>query len=142
MTTTRLFVDTNVFLYAVGGDHPMKEPCGRVLKRVADRDITAVINAEVIQEILYRYHAIRQLSHGIVVARESMRSATVVLPVTRADVERAMLLLESHANIQTRDAIHAATMIHNGIEGIISVDKHFDLLREIKRIDPAHLASA
>jgi hypothetical protein len=30
-------------------------------------------------------------------------------------------------------------MIHNGIKEIISTDPHFDLINEIKRIDPTKL---
>jgi hypothetical protein len=31
-------------------------------------------------------------------------------------------------------------MIHNGIKEIISTDPHFDLIQEIRRIDPAKLS--
>jgi len=41
--------------------------------------------------------------------------------------------------ITSRDAIHAATMMNNGIKEIISTDPHFDLIHEIKRIDPLKL---
>ena len=59
-----LFVDTNVFIYAVGRDHPMKRPCVHVIKRIRDGGIVAVINTEIIQEILYRFRAIGQQSHA------------------------------------------------------------------------------
>lgn len=34
------------------------------------------------------------------------------------------------------DAIHAATMVNNGIQEIYSTDPHFDHLPEIRRIPP------
>jgi predicted nucleic acid-binding protein len=52
------------------------------------------------------------------------------------DLSLAIELLELHPKVETRDAFHAATMINNGIREIISTDPHFDLLPEIKRIDP------
>ena len=61
---------------------------------------------------------------------------SAVLPVTVADTRKALDLLKTHQTITSRDAIHAATMINNGIKEIISTDTHFDLLPEIKRIDP------
>jgi predicted nucleic acid-binding protein len=35
-----------------------------------------------------------------------------------------------------RDAIHASVMINRGIKIIASFDKHFDCIKEIKRIEP------
>jgi len=47
-----------------------------------------------------------------------------------------MEILESCPQIETRDSFHAATMRNNAIGEIISVDRHFDLIPKIKRIDP------
>jgi len=38
-----------------------------------------------------------------------------------------------------RDIIHAATMVQNGLETIVSVDKHFDIIKEVQRIAPSDL---
>ena len=40
-TDTRVFLDTNVFLYAAGGEHPLKAPCGDILTRAANGDLDA-----------------------------------------------------------------------------------------------------
>ena len=45
----RVFLDTNIFLYAAGGPHPERAACERVLRRVADGSLEATINTEVIQ---------------------------------------------------------------------------------------------
>ncbi len=49
----RVFLDTNVFLYAAGRAHPERDACASVLRRVADGSLDATVNTEVIQEILY-----------------------------------------------------------------------------------------
>jgi len=59
-----------------------------------------------------------------------------VFPVMPQDTDKALELLKNHPPITSRDAIHAATMINNGIKEIISTDNHFDLIAGIKRIDP------
>jgi len=38
--------------------------------------------------------------------------------------------------IKPRDAIHAATALENKITNIVSYDKDFDELKEIKRTEP------
>ena len=42
-----VFVDTSVVMYAAGGDHPLREPCRRIIDRIADGSIDAVTSAEV-----------------------------------------------------------------------------------------------
>jgi predicted nucleic acid-binding protein len=48
-----VFLDTNVFLYAIGAQHPLKAAGQQVLERVGNGTLEAVTSTEVIQEILY-----------------------------------------------------------------------------------------
>ncbi len=41
--------------------------------------------------------------------------------------------MKASLSVTSRDAIHAA---NNGIKEIISADSHFDLILQIKRVDP------
>jgi hypothetical protein len=61
-----------------------------------------------------------------------------VLPVTREDMDRAFELYERYKTkgLPPRDLVHAAVMINNGMSHIISTDKHFDAIKEIKRVRP------
>jgi predicted nucleic acid-binding protein len=131
------FIDTNIFIYAKGKDHPLKPACVSMIKRIGEHEITAIVNTEVIQEILYRYQSIKNLPLGISLAKEAIQICSLILPVTAADLSLALDILEAHPQIQTRDSFHAATMINNGIKEILSTDPHFDLIPEIKRIAPA-----
>lgn len=139
MTSVRYFIDTNIFIYAVGRHHPFKGPCVRVIERIRDGKVIAVVNTEVIQEILYHYQAVKELAYGIRLAREIRSVAVQVLPVTDEDIVLAMEILEASPQIRARDSFHVATMIHSGIDEIASVDRHFDLIQDIKRIPPEHI---
>ncbi len=132
------FLDTNIFMYAAGKAHPLKGPCLAILRRVAREEIEAVTNAEVLQEIVYRFGAIRELQHGIHLARLAVdQVAGAVLPVTLADIQRACDLLTRYGTrIKSRDAVHAATMLNNDVTHLISADTHFDAIEGITRIDP------
>jgi predicted nucleic acid-binding protein len=133
------FIDTNIFLYSVGRDHHLKPPSISTIQKIRDGDILAIINTEIIQEILYRFQSIKRLSTGIQLAKEVMLISSRILPVTKKDLSLAIELLELYPKVETRDAFHAATMINNGVKEIISTDSHFDSITEIKRIDPVHL---
>lgn len=132
------FLDANVFMYAAGRAHPFKAPSVAVLRRVAGEKLEAVTNAEVLQEILYRYAAVGESERGLHLARLAVAQVGGdVLPVTLADMQRAFDLVARYGTrIRSRDAVHAATMLNNGLTRIISTDTHFDHIEGITRIDP------
>ncbi|MGH9364669.1 MAG: type II toxin-antitoxin system VapC family toxin [Thermoanaerobaculia bacterium] len=132
----RAFLDTNVFLYAAGVSHPAKEPCARVLRRVAEGSLDATINSEVVQEILYVLARRGRREDGVVLARHVASLFTDLLPVTREDVLGACDLVQKYPKLSVRDAVHAASMLRNGLKRVISVDADFDQIREIRRIEP------
>lgn len=132
------FIDTNIFIYSVGRDHPLKSKCASVIQSIRGEEIRAILSTEIIQEILYRYQSIKELPIGIRLAREAILLSAKILPVTEKDLSLALEILESHPQIETRDAFHAATMTNNGVKEIISTDSHFDLIPGIERIDPSH----
>ena len=139
MSNPSYFVDTNIFLYSIGRDHPLKPASLNAIHLIRDGQIVAVINTEIIQEILYHFQSVKQLSIGVRLAKDVVSISSRILPVGEMDLSLAIELLETYPKIQTRDAFHAATMIYNGIGEIVSTDPHFDLINEIKRIDPTKL---
>jgi len=143
----RVFIDTSVFMYARGKDHPLKAPCSNIILTIAKEGTlgnygTPAINTEVLQEILYRYVMIGKGDTGLSICRDIEALEVDVLPVTRDDMNRAFELFERYKakGLPPRDLIHAAVMSNNGISHIISADKHFDSIKEIKRVRPEQYA--
>jgi predicted nucleic acid-binding protein len=95
-----------------------------------------VVNTEVLQEILYRYVMIEKGDTGLSICRDIEALEVDVLPVTTDDMNRTFELFERYKSkkLPPRDLIHAAVMINNGISHIVSADKHFDSIKEIKRV--------
>jgi hypothetical protein len=138
----RYFLDSNIFMYAAGRPHPLKAPCVAILRRVAGEQLDVVTNAEVLQEILYRYNAIGEAQRGLHLARLAVdQVGGDVLPVTLADMQVAFELVARHGTeIRSRDAVHAASMRNNGLTRLISADSHFDAIEGITRVDPRRAA--
>ncbi len=135
-----LFIDANLIMYSMGGPHPLREPCKKFLEKIKSREILGVTNTEVLQEILYRYFSIERRTLGEMAYQSIIEFCTDIFPVRVMDTDKALEILNRIKGITSRDAIHAATMIHNGIKEIVSTDPHFDLIHEIKRIDPTKLS--
>ena len=131
------FVDANVPMYAIEADHPLKAPCAAILRAIGRGELRAATDTEVLQEILHRYVSLGQRRRAIEITTLIADALPEVVSVTKPDLQVAMLLIAEHAVLPVRDAIHAAVMRRNGIERIISADRHFDAIAGITRVDPA-----
>jgi predicted nucleic acid-binding protein len=136
-----VFIDTAVIMYAGGAEHPLRNPCGRIIKGVADGDIDAVTSAEVIQEILHRFISVRRPDTGRAQAIDALDVFAPVLPITHALMRRVPDLAIRYPSLAARDLVHVATCIHEGITDIVSPDRGFDQVAEVRRIDPAALGA-
>jgi uncharacterized protein len=130
------FLDANLIMYSLGGPHPLRDPCKGILEKIKNGALQVVANTEVLQEILYRYFSIRKQSLGELVYSSMIDLCEEIFPVTVQDTDRALELLKAYSTLTSRDAIHGATMLNNGIKDIHSTDPHFDLIPGIRRIDP------
>ena len=131
-----VFLDTNIFLYAAGGPHPEREACIELLQRVSDGSLDATVNAEVVQEVMFVLVRRGRLRDGLRLARDVLALFPGLFPVTQQDMLSACVLLERYPRLPVRDAIHAATMLNNGLQTVVSVDADFDQLVEIRRVAP------
>jgi uncharacterized protein len=136
MTNTTYFIDANIVLYSVGKPHPLKAPCLAVMEDLARRTILSATNIEVLQEILHIYSRRGERSFGIEMAQNLSSLVTTVLAVTPEDFARALIFHRQYPDLMARDSLHLASLHNNRITHIVSVDKHFDNLPGITRIDP------
>lgn len=121
-------------MYLVGASDPHKLDAQRLLERCVTEGKRLVTDAEVLQEILHRYAAIRRLD-AIQPAFEALLAVVdEVFPVEIGDVERAKEILLAIQEVSARDALHAAIMERHQLEGVLTFDAGFDRLPGVKRI--------
>jgi predicted nucleic acid-binding protein len=123
-------------MYAAGSAHPLREPCRAALTRAIDREATLVTNAEVLQEILYRYISIGRPELARAVHDAAIRLCDEILPIDETHTTRALALLQDHPGLSPRDAIHLATMEARGVTQLLSTDRDFDPIGSVDRIEP------
>lgn len=134
-------LDAAIFMYAGGGEHPLRRPCQTILQRAKDGTLQATTSAEVVQEILHRYVALKRPDDGIRIAREALLQFQPVLPITDALIRRVPSLVGRYPMLSARDLVHVATCIEEGIDTIVSPDRGFDAVTEIQRLDPLDAAA-
>jgi predicted nucleic acid-binding protein len=121
-------------MYVAGREHPLREPARRFLARVQAGEVEGCTSTEVLQEILYRYSGLRRRDLAVEVYHLFASLCAVVLPVTLADTDRSLALLQEHRNLGVRDAIHAGVMLNNDLSRIATFDQGFDGIPGIERI--------
>ncbi|MGH7541927.1 MAG: type II toxin-antitoxin system VapC family toxin [Gemmatimonadota bacterium] len=129
-------VDSNILMYAAGARHRNKEPSLRFLERVARGDAEAAVDAKVLQEVLRHYRAIGRWHDGWTVYDRARTIFPVVIPVTADILDAARGLMDRYGDLSTRDALHAGVVIVHGFEGIVSFDRDFDQVEELRRFEP------
>lgn len=131
-----ILIDSNILMYAAGTDHPNKEPSVTFLEKVTQGEIDAVVDAEVLQEILHRYRAIQRWAEGQLVYDLSRRIFPIVIPITAEILDRARDLLDDYDRLKARDALHAAVVLAQDLDAICSYDHDFDQVEAVERIEP------
>jgi hypothetical protein len=133
----RFLFDTAVFVYAVGGEHPYRQPCRRLVDLAAAGTLRGEASVELIQE--YTHVRARRTGDRDSAAREARDVAAlcVLHDVTRSDLLLALSLFRSLPRLEMRDALHAATALERGIFVIVSPDRAFDDVTGLERLDPS-----
>ena len=129
-------IDANIFMYAAGAEHPHKAPSVGLLRRIGLGEIPAAVDAEVLQEILHRYRAIRRWDEGRTVYALARRIVPLVVAITDRVVDRARDLLDGDARLGARDALHAAVVLDHAMEGVCSYDRDLDRIIGLRRLEP------
>jgi uncharacterized protein len=131
----RVFVDSNIPMYAAGREHPNKESSIKILELISEGLVIGITSTEVFQEILYRYQAIDLLEKGFEVFESFSGIIDETLQINFNIIREAKNILKSN-KISTRDAVHLAAMDHYDISYIASHDRHFKKFKHIRYFQP------
>lgn len=141
MALDRVLLDSAVFIYTVGVEHPYREPCRLLLQAVSTGALDGEASVLAIEETVHQ----RTRRTGDRASAERIGRAILALcPVhelTRADTDLALALFAASGRLDVRDALHAATARNRGIATIISPDPAFDGVASLTRLDPSAAAA-
>ncbi len=127
-----VFIDANIVMYLIGAPHPNRERAKDLLDELIVSGTRMVTDAEVYQEVLHRYSAIRR-PEAIGPAFTALdQLADEVFPIRRDEITAAKTLVLEGAG--ARDALHAATMRSNGTPRILTFDRGFDRFADLERL--------
>lgn len=132
-----VFIDTNIFMCAAGRASRVKQPSLKYLSKIlsAGSAALAFTSTEVLQEILHRYRALGRGQDGERLISYIVFLGITILSVTKEDIFYAQQILKDDS-VPTRDGIHAAVALRNKIKIIVSFDRDFDKIKDLRRVEP------
>lgn len=137
----RLYLDTNIFIYALENLDPWGSIAGRIMQAIDAGECTAVTSELTLAECLVkplqigRIDFIKAYSDAI-----QPRHFLIVPPVDRAVLVRAAELRAQHL-IKLPDAIHAATAILNRCELYLTNDQRLQSTPALKAIQLSEITA-
>ena len=119
------FVDTNVFMYAVGRPHALRTPAQEFFVEANRSGMPLCTSAEVMQELAHAYLPTGRLQTFDAALGLIANAGVEVWPLEEADVTLARQLHEQFPKLQARDLCHLASCRRRGIREIKTFDQAF-----------------
>ena len=118
-----IFVDTNVFMYAVGKSHPLKSRARDFFSESLLNMEPLCTSAEVLQELMHVYLPVRK--YGALEDALALidQTGVQIWPLEEADVVLARQLHDRHPALTARDLCHLASCRRRGVREIMTFDE-------------------
>ena len=117
------FVDTNVFMYAVGKPHPLRDQARDFFRESVRERRPLCTSAEVLQELIHAYLPVNRRETLDAALSLVARSGVEVWPLESADVHLARQLHEQLPTLGARDLCHLASCQRHGVTRIKTFDQ-------------------
>lgn len=120
-----IVLDTTVLVYAVGAQHPLREPCRRVVDAVARGQLEATSTVEVVQEFVHVRSRRTDRADAAALGTAYADLLAPLLPVTAADLHAGLALYARSSRLVAFDAVLAATALRRQADAVLSADGAF-----------------
>lgn len=118
-----IFVDTNVFMYAVGGPHLLRTPARDFFRQAREEGTALFTSAEVLQELMHAYLRVARLQTLEAALFLTTAYSIEVWPLEADDVVLARQLHDRYPFISARDLCHLASCRRRGVREIKTFDE-------------------
>ena len=118
-----IFIDTNVFVYAVGRPHSLKDPAREFFVQANQDRMPLFTSAEVLQEVAHIYLPVGRLDDFDAVMSLVEMFKVEVWPLEERDVALARQLHEQYPNLGARDLCHIASCQRRGVSQFKTFDQ-------------------
>lgn len=131
-----ILLDTTILVYAVGAQHPLRQPCRSLLEGIRDGAVRATTTVEVVQEFAHVRSRRRPRPDASERARDYARGLSPLVRPEEADLFAGLDLWEASMDLGPFGAVLAATALRRGW-ALASADRSFGQVQGLLHLDPA-----
>jgi uncharacterized protein len=131
-----IVVDTTVLVYAVGAEHPLREPSRALVAAIERAAVRATTTPEVIQEFAHVRARRLPRPDAVRIAREFAQLLSPLLVVEEGELAAGLRLFERHPKLGSFDAVLAAVTVAQGADALVSADEAFGEVRGLRHVVP------
>lgn len=131
-----IVLDTTVLVYAKGADHPLRDPCRRLIDAIAQGKLEATSTVEVIQEFVHVRAQRRERSDAVTLGGDYADLLAPLLMLDEERLRRGLLLFEHNDRLGAFDAVLAATAIDIDANPLVSADRAFTGVPDLNHVIP------
>jgi predicted nucleic acid-binding protein len=132
-----IVLDTTVLAYAVGGEHPLREPGRRLVAAIEAGQVRATTTTGVVQEFAHVRARRVGRADAAAVARHWAALLAPLLFSTTDDLDLGLELFERHESLGSFDAVLAATAVRAEAHALVSADRAFAGVAGLRHVDLA-----
>ncbi len=136
-----LYLDTNIFIYLADNSSQFNKSCRDLIKFCQKHKIRIITSTETFQEIIHYAKNTKQLTSGIIIAEKVLLLTDGIYSIDKKTIEVYLKQVRKYPSAKSRDLIHLAVCLENGIAEIVTFDKDFKQFKEIRTITPDNLLS-
>lgn len=131
-----IVLDTTVLVYTQGSEHPLREPCRRLIRAISLGAVQATTTIEVIQEFLHVRARRRDRLPAVADARAYAQLLAPLLTADDAVLRSGLILYGSTSRLGAFDAVLAAAAVAAGAEALVSTDSAFGEVPGLRHVVP------
>ena len=129
------YIDSNIFIFAYSEDKENGVICRKILDLIIENKITAFTSTLTFDEIFNKIMRLKDKQTALIVSDLFLNLNNLKFIEVDLNIVSSSLFLLKKYNLGPRDAIHLACAFSKDLKNIITNDKDFDKIEEIKRHD-------
>ena len=121
-----IFVDSNVFVYAVGKPHPLRAEAQNFFMESSRNGKRLVTSAEVLQELLHVYLPVGRIETLDAALDLATKGVDQIIPITGETVIQGRHLVAEYQGLTAKDLLHLSVCLIHKIPEIKTFDRNLN----------------
>lgn len=125
-----LYLDTNVFLYAIDNKSKFYSSASSLLTLVENGTLVATTSIETFQEIIHLAKKQKKIKNGISICRLIYQLIPNPIPIDNTILKIFLQIVEKYTSLESRDCLHLAACLSTNVNILITEDLHLKKIKE------------